>query len=401
MCGIVLKHNFDGSPVNEEIFDQFAAQRNRGTQGFGLFDGQEMNIVRSTTENKILKWLAKYDSNLIMFHHRFPTSTINVKRAAHPLSTGDYFGDVQYVMVHNGVISNSNTLNTGHVAQGIKYKTLLNDLTFNDSESLLWDLALTLEGKQKEMKCLGDMAFVAIRIVDGKLDKMFFGRNGRPLMLFRDKETIELSSEGRGEEIDTNKLYTWNYPLKRLTSKPMTFTTGYSTWKQPAKNGGYYGNGGYYSSGYSYSDHGAPDDWQDYFDSRYGEGYNDEYEQDFGVKPPKMLPKTYPELLPKVQSTAPLVGEIVEVVGAALEPSLAEVQDLVMDVLLESQGHFEQAYWALEAFYDEVFDEDDEDADETIKRRLLVESAMRWLESDPEYTSDESISTMWAGVLWA
>ena len=93
MCGIVYAEDFNGNPVNNSIMQIFDKQRHRGTQGFGLFDGQEMNMVHETKEDSILKWLVKYDSNQLLFHHRNPTSTINVKRAAHPFSTKKYFGD--------------------------------------------------------------------------------------------------------------------------------------------------------------------------------------------------------------------------------------------------------------------------------------------------------------------
>src|SRR5258708_5853048 len=104
MCGIIYSHNFEGLPVNNDVLQQYDKQKTRGQQGFGIFDGQKMNMIHAAKEDKILKWLCRYDSNLLLMHHRFPTSTINVKRAAHPFSTKKYLGDTQYILVHNGSI---------------------------------------------------------------------------------------------------------------------------------------------------------------------------------------------------------------------------------------------------------------------------------------------------------
>lgn len=219
MCGIVYAHNRAGQPVNIEVMQQFDNQRHRGVEGFGLFDGQEKNMVRHSKEDGILKWLDRYPSDMILFHHRFPTSTVNVKRAAHPFSTKNYFKGVQYILVHNGSIRNADELFCDHQELGIEYQSLLEDLTFNDSEALLWDFALTMQGKQKEMKAHGPMAFVCMKLVKGKIERLYFARNTNPLNLHRDKQNISLSSEGAGEAIDPDVLYNYHYESNRLTKR--------------------------------------------------------------------------------------------------------------------------------------------------------------------------------------
>lgn len=382
MCGIITKLNFDGSAVNEDIFDQYAAQRSRGYQGFGLYDGQAMHMVKATKEEKILKWLGKYKSNFIMFHHRFPTSTINVKRAAHPFSTRDYFGNVQYIMVHNGIIKNAEKLFGEHAKLDIDYDTLLTDLTFNDSEALLWDLALTLEGQQTAPHAIGDAAFVMLKTVDGKLDKMYFGRNaGRPLRLFRDKETIELSSEGRGEPILVDTMYTWNYNLKRLTSKQMRFQEyyGFSGYS------GYRGYGGGRTNDHSYVPYTQA--WDD--------DYEREWESEFGGRPGYRIPETTPT---KTSEGKPILVVTADDILDDIEPSLAEVQAFVYDVLIEFNGVFEEAYWELEHMYEKA--QDKKQTKKNAARTLLIEAAMSWLQADPEYVNETSISTMFGGSTW-
>lgn len=222
MCGIVYAHDFEGRAVNNGVLNQFDSQRSRGTQGFGLFDGSQLNIVKSASEDKILKWMVKYESNLLLFHHRFPTSTDNTKRTAHPFTTGKFFGDNQYILVHNGHISNCYMLKNEHEKLDIAYKGVAG-IKFNDSEALLWDFALYMEGKQDKIKAYGGMAFVCIKLVKGKLDKLYFGRNTNPLNMLKVKQGIMLASEGPGTAIEADTLYTWNYQAKRLTNRKVIF----------------------------------------------------------------------------------------------------------------------------------------------------------------------------------
>lgn len=215
-----MARDFTDHAVNKIVWNQFEKQKSRGTEGFGVFDGK--HIFKTPKLKKMRGWIknVNHKSDFIMFHHRWPTSTINVKRAAHPFSTGDFFGDTRYVLVHNGTITNPKQAQTAHEKLGIKYTSVLDNGTFNDSEALLWDFALTMEGKQEEMKVWGGIAFVCAKLEKGEITHLYFGRNfGRPLNLYREKDGIMLSSEGDGKEIDTHTLYTYNYKLNRLTNK--------------------------------------------------------------------------------------------------------------------------------------------------------------------------------------
>ena len=351
MCGIAYKHNLDGTPVNEAIFDQFASQYDRGNQGFGLYDGQEMNLIRTANEDKIINWLAKYDSNLIMFHHRFPTSTINTAKTAHPLTTGKYFGNKQYILVHNGIMHNDFELLDNHKKLGIKYKTLLKDGTFNDSEALLWDLALTLDGRQKKLQSLGNMAFILLEIEDKVLTKMHFGRNSRPLNLYRDKQTIELSSEGRGELIKSNTLYTYNYKAKRLTNKPMFYAEYQYTNSVNTTNSPYFNN-------YTY-----PQSYQSYPDAVYDDSIDKDYTYDDD--------NDY---------------EYASKYNAANQ----KLEDMVLDYLNCANGDFETAYWLVEGDYNLLSEQDEDNTAEL----FLLEDVMERIENDPENKGANSVSSM-------
>lgn len=360
MCGIVYAHDFTGAPVNNGIMQQFDNQRSRGTQGFGLFDGQEMHIAKAASEDKILKWLVKYDSNLIMFHHRWPTSTINVKQAAHPFATKKYFGDNQYILVHNGIITNAWELVDDHEQLGISYQSELQDGTFNDSESLLWDVALYLEGKQTELKTTGQVAFVCIKLHKGKLDKLFFGRNNNPLNMYRDKHGIALSSEGNGEPIEPHTLYTWNYELKRLTTKPLRIPSFAAYVASTANNYmGYQGTGRW-------------DKWGD----------DDEY----SYSPPKgCLPVPYKS----PQTEFKLEDKL-------YEPDVAQVQARALHYLMARDGVFELAYEDAEDDYDQILD--DTETYEEYKEIRLIERVLEFFATDPEYEDEYSVSSLWETV---
>lgn len=389
MCGILYNHNLLGKPVNNDILQQFDKQRARGTQGFGLFDGEFMHMVKSASEDKILNWLCKYDSSLILFHHRFPTSTVNVKRAAHPISTKAYFdskaGKTQYVMVHNGVIRNANDLFGDHQERGIDYITLLDDLTFNDSESLLWDFALTMEGKQPKMKAIGDMAFICLKIVNGKLDKMYFGRKGRPLMLYRDQESFELSSEGRGISIPEDQLHTYGYKTKRLTLKYMNFTQ----YKPFVSN---------------YTPQPACATY----------GNDEEYERwKNGDKNPETTPHLIGQGAPpvtiedvkRVPNSAPTwLGDTLKAKYDKLFPkrediilpSESEIENTALGYIIQAQGLFEDAYWLAEDSYTDFLHAVDNVAN--IRQRMLLEGVMEYIQLDPEYKRPNSVSSVWRAL---
>lgn len=442
MCGIVAKINFGKNkktPVNNDILQQFDKQSHRGRQGFGLFDGQYMHIIRESREDAILKWLVEKDSNFIIFHHRFPTSTVNVARAAHPFSTKDYFGDTQYIMVHNGVIRNADDLWVDHNNLGIKYSSLLDDLSFNDSEALMWDLALTMEGKQDKPKAYGDIAFIMVKKVKGKIVDVRYGRNSRPLNVFRDDGTLELSSEGQGVSILSNTLYIWDYKSNEVTKQDFTlsqyrpYSGTYSHHHQTSLLSSYPAPTPHCISG----DYDSYDEW---------------YEARYGVKRPanpvvdresnwqRLRAKYGKKLGGKVlsatdENAGELAKDIIQVLGSAgaysvnailtdkgkllpaeikhaeaidvsqldlrdYEPTTAEVQNVAMDYMIEAQGVFETAYMLLEEDYaDRMSEVYGKETFDDIRNQLLMEKALEFINKDPEYENENSVSSIWE-ALW-
>lgn len=435
MCGIVFKHNFDvKKPVNNDILQQYDKQHTRGQRGFGVFDGQYMHIIREASEDNILKWLVKKDSNLILFHHRLPTSTVNVARAAHPFSTKKHFGKTEYILVHNGIIRNADDLWAEHIAKGIHYTSLLEDLSFNDSEALMWDLALTLEGKQPKMKAYGDMAFICMKKVNGKLVDMLFGRNVRPLNMQRQRGSIALSSEGEGACITQDTLYTFNFKTRVTKRTAMEFPQ-YKPFQSTQTYPAAIPNSGFRTPVQTtlLSAHAVHDDE---FDS-----YNDYHEHKYGIKSatagapalPKDPETNWQRLRAKYGKDKPLDSASTKSIGQILDakrdssgkyvvtevkhddvkvdidtldlrdygPTTTEIQNCAMEYMIQGEGNFESAYALLELDYAE-FQEDikGKETFSDVRQILLFESAMEFINSDPEYENEESKSSIW-DALWA
>lgn len=158
-----------------------------------------------------------------------PTSTPNVREGCHPYSTKDYFEN-NYILVHNGVVRNTETLQAEHKKLGIDYVSLQETGRFNDSEALAYDIARYLEGEKTYITAAGSIAFIAIkRDKAGKPMTLFFGRNnGNPLRMKKTKFSLTLSSEGEGELIEANYIYSFSYDTYELTRRECTIPSGWS-----------------------------------------------------------------------------------------------------------------------------------------------------------------------------
>lgn len=225
MCGIVYYNNLMGKPVNYKVIERYRQQRSRGTSGFGFYLPETDRLVHNPRENRILRLLGRErQASEILMHHRYPTSTSNVRNACHPFSTRANQSKFkhQYVLVHNGVLSNDDDLHKAHTELGIKYVSEQKNGRFNDSESLLYDVALFLEGKQELIRARGSIAFVVIEKDEkGVPLNVHFGRNyGNPLKIKRKtNKFLYLASEGKGKDIDPHNLYTFNYETQQLTKR--------------------------------------------------------------------------------------------------------------------------------------------------------------------------------------
>lgn len=244
MCGIVLVKNNNDHKASKKVFKRYQAQSKRGTQGYGavsIENGKIKQIYRSEDEAGI-RAIYKDDATCMLFHHRTPTSTPNLEECTHPIFVSNEELDYDYLMVHNGVISNDTTLKSEFEKRGYEYTTKVQSYykskgeykpngreVFNDSESLAIDLAIAIDGNEPKLKALGSIAFVMIQYRKDTKDVtgIYFGRNDRnPLKLDRQGGNIVIASEGTGIDVEVHKLFKLDIETDEITSRP--FDVGYN-----------------------------------------------------------------------------------------------------------------------------------------------------------------------------
>ncbi len=243
MCGIIFAANFGKTkeePSNEWIVNQYQNQIKRGTQGFGVVfiqsDGT-YKIARACEQTKILMDLYHKENQapIILFHHRFPTSSENKMMESHPIEVDNGSLEYKYLMIHNGIISGANEVKEKHEDLGFVYTTqrkrdkLYDEFLydeFNDSECLAIELARLIEKQTAQIEINGSMAFIILQInrKENKVVKMFFGRdNDTPLKMSKTRDKIRLSSEGEGNDLEKFILYSCNLIDFNLTKEKLIF----------------------------------------------------------------------------------------------------------------------------------------------------------------------------------
>ena len=235
MCGLVALWSKKNKPVGQQVFNLYEKQAARGKQGYGFIaidrNGMVVGEHRSKTELEIKKLLNKEKAPMVMFHHRFPTSTDNTMGTTHPMNVSHEELEFDYRLAHNGIIRNADARKTAHESLGYVYTTehyeeheaVYNDgtreyvggkgLKFNDSESLAIDIARHLDGKQDDVPSIGPVAFWAVRLVKGtnQVVSIYYGKNaGRDLTTVKGKNYMGIASE-HGEDIDEMKIFSYEF----------------------------------------------------------------------------------------------------------------------------------------------------------------------------------------------
>lgn len=239
MCGLVGVWSKKGRPVKDRVIDLFTRQKKRGTDGFGylaIHKGKLVNIGRAKTEAGIKSLLNKENAEIILFHHRFPTSTANTLGTTHPIKVENDELEYDYYFAHNGVISNHTLLKGVHEKLGYIYHTehtevesvrytdgrveLLEDkkVKYLDSEALAIELARFCDDKADEIDARGAVAFWGIRLIKGTdiVDKIYFGKNmGRDLKTEKKRKFFSISSE-TGADLEDMQMFSWNMEENQL-----------------------------------------------------------------------------------------------------------------------------------------------------------------------------------------
>lgn len=231
MCGIIYYHTKKQKPVSKKIVKRYYQQKARGHEGFGVYRPLTNQLAHNPKEKDMLKHIRSLQDNVLLFHHRMPTSPrANVRNACHPFSTKDFFKR-NYVLVHNGMISNKDYLKRKHAAMGIEYVStqplkypnqLPSTAEFCDSEALMWEVALYLEHKIEKIEANGSIAFICYSHEDMTRPLLHFGRNtSNPLIINRSNHILSLSSTGEGKEVVADRLFTYDYATDRITDESL------------------------------------------------------------------------------------------------------------------------------------------------------------------------------------
>jgi len=228
LCGILYLKSNNGQPVGKYAEIVYQYQKNRGQNGWGMVEVKKdkITVSRFTKENDAVKALKESNAPEILFHNRFPTSTNNTVKTNHPIVSINPAYKHNYYFIHNGIIGNDLQLKIDHEKLGIKYNTV-EDYRFNDSESLMHELILIIEGikKPEEFAAKGSLAFIMLQTdKTDHAEALYYGRWGNPLKFTNIKGMMVLRSEcPKTEDIEENKLFRYDYKKKTITCQDIMF----------------------------------------------------------------------------------------------------------------------------------------------------------------------------------
>jgi len=256
MCGIVYVKNLkDSKSVGVAVECLYNAQKDRGQNGFGFvgLNKKELDFQHYTQEEDCFKRIAKMQYDEVLFHHRFPTSTVNRIEACHPFKIE--MDKSKYYFIHNGVVSNSKELRAEHLSLDKKYISD-NGTDFNDSEALAFDFIRTLTNRQSKMRAKGSITFVCLETdLKNNAKNLYFYSDGyNDLKMVKNDRVFSLTSEGDGKAINKNKLFCFDYKTRTINKNK--WKTAGDFYSQYDNCGGYSKNhykGGYQTSFTSYT----------------------------------------------------------------------------------------------------------------------------------------------------
>jgi len=235
MCELIaaIDNRKNKEPVNPIIVDLYEDQYKRGTEGFGVIaldKNKKVEIMRATEPAKFMYDLHNKLSSMVFAHHRTPTSTKNKIAQTHPILVDNNILENKYYVMHNGMIRNCDELKEEHNKMGFDYTTEVDPLDrgnyyqkdkFNDSEALAIDMVLYLEKMQNTVKFEGSAAFIILK-VDKKTNKaleFIYGRHSNPLNIENKEGMITVASEGPGDSIPENVIFTMKLNDKLETTE--------------------------------------------------------------------------------------------------------------------------------------------------------------------------------------
>lgn len=235
MCGIITSLTKKPSLENViKVKKQYKHQYQRGTDGFGFvaIQDNEIKFVRCVYEEEIMEELDKLgETTFLMFHHRIPTCNFNTPDANHPLFIHSKKNlEYKYFLVHNGSVTNTDSLRKEHETDGFKYKSEVEfvygkstyvNKDHTDSESLGIEMAKFIEGKQTRIKARGGVAMFMLQL-DAKNNPVafYYFRNSNPINWFSNQSSLFLASLAHGQTLPDNTLFMLDLKTWETFTKP-------------------------------------------------------------------------------------------------------------------------------------------------------------------------------------
>jgi len=268
MCGIYITKKVKSATALYEH------QKYRGSSGFGIVTvdfNRNYKLIRETIERDFIKRLAEIKEDktldLVMVHHRFPTSTSNRLSQTHPIRVADDCFRYEYLVIHNGVISNTVSLKNKHYDEGLVYDTLIRTRTieesnegvfksdeedWNDSNSIAIEMVKLIEGKVNDLsQVTGSYALMAFQIdrTSQRVVGLYMARNsGNPIVTT--KSRVNYGSTTGDKILEAGVLFRINMETMK-ESKVCRFTDNYTIPKSYGYNTGGYSPTYNYGKGYS------------------------------------------------------------------------------------------------------------------------------------------------------
>ncbi len=208
MCGIIgfIPKNNKYTDGGKHIIEQYQRQLHRGQKGFGHIAVHSNKVIVSRATEPVKAILDTYMSHapIHFFHHRQPTSTENELEQTHPIHVSHDELVYDYLVIHNGVIRNSESLMKVHTEElGYVYTTLTKSKysgldKFNDSEALAIEAARYFDGKDTEIKTVGSVAIIVIALdkkTHAPIKVIWSNNGGNPIEMVQTKEGLLIASE--------------------------------------------------------------------------------------------------------------------------------------------------------------------------------------------------------------
>lgn len=204
MCGIIGVYVKRSKHIKKDILSIYQKQSHRGKSGFGILIKKPSGLIfrkRFTKERDMMKdsiWGKISKNDIILFHHRIPTSTPNLKQCNHPLSNEKR----NIYLIHNGHI-NEEDLDLFHYhkfeskiksryGKYVEYEVTDSEIAIHYIEEAI-KRGATKEEAIKEL--IEKVYYSSFIIVFRDEHKLYFGSNNQVLKQFVFKKNIYIASE--------------------------------------------------------------------------------------------------------------------------------------------------------------------------------------------------------------